>query len=157
VRSLHEVLCNVSQVFDGWHNDGTAWSEWDESVRKDVSEWQRYIDGKTVSVVAAAHSAQVEAERDKWRIAMENLTPGGSEFHKDLDRCVAHIRERFDTEHRWMLKAVADKKAAEAELVKLRAALRQIMHDGLNHVNNEWHCGKLAQEALGETVPEEKQ
>jgi hypothetical protein len=50
-----------------------------------------------------------------------------------------------------------ERDAAEAELVKLRTRLRQIMHDGLNHVNNEWHCGKLAQEALGETVPEEKQ
>jgi hypothetical protein len=28
---------NACQVFDGWHNDGTAWSEWDESVRKEMS------------------------------------------------------------------------------------------------------------------------
>jgi hypothetical protein len=28
---------NACQVFDGWHQDGTAWSEWDESVRKELS------------------------------------------------------------------------------------------------------------------------
>ena len=32
------VLTNTGQLLDGWHNDGTAWSEWDESVRQDVSE-----------------------------------------------------------------------------------------------------------------------
>jgi hypothetical protein len=35
---LKILLPNVSQLLDGWHADGTAWSEWDESVRKEVSE-----------------------------------------------------------------------------------------------------------------------
>lgn len=30
-----------SQLLDGWHQDGTAWSEWDESVRKELSELHR--------------------------------------------------------------------------------------------------------------------
>lgn len=30
----------IAQVFDGWHNDGTAWTEWDESVRREVAELQ---------------------------------------------------------------------------------------------------------------------
>ncbi len=28
----------VAQLLDGWHADGTAWSEWDETVRKELSE-----------------------------------------------------------------------------------------------------------------------
>lgn len=32
------ILPSVCQVFDGWHQDGTAWTEWDESVRREVSE-----------------------------------------------------------------------------------------------------------------------
>jgi len=32
------ILMNACQVFDGWHADGTAWSEWDESVRKDLGK-----------------------------------------------------------------------------------------------------------------------
>lgn len=35
------VLTDVSQLLDGWHSDGTAWSEWDESVRGRVSHLQK--------------------------------------------------------------------------------------------------------------------
>lgn len=35
---LQSLLCNVAQLLDGWHNDGTTWTEWDESVRQRVSE-----------------------------------------------------------------------------------------------------------------------
>lgn len=37
-EKLNNTLPRIAQVFDGWHNDGTAWSDWDESVRKEVSE-----------------------------------------------------------------------------------------------------------------------
>jgi hypothetical protein len=37
------LLTDVAQVFDGWHSDGTAWTEWDESVRKSVSAVQRKL------------------------------------------------------------------------------------------------------------------
>jgi len=37
------TLTNACQVFDGWHNDGTAWSEWDESVRQDLSKLLAYF------------------------------------------------------------------------------------------------------------------
>lgn len=32
---LQALLVDVGQVFNGWHSDGTAWSEWDRSV------WER--------------------------------------------------------------------------------------------------------------------
>lgn len=34
------LLCDVSQLLDGWHNDGTAWTAHDESVRNRVSALQ---------------------------------------------------------------------------------------------------------------------
>lgn len=36
--ALRALLVDVAQIFDGWHQDGTAWTEHDESVRKRVSE-----------------------------------------------------------------------------------------------------------------------
>ena len=36
-----DTLTNICQILDGWHNDGTAWSEWDEQVRKEVSDLLR--------------------------------------------------------------------------------------------------------------------
>jgi hypothetical protein len=44
ILRLRNVLCNVSQIFDGWHNDGTAWSEWDESIRRCVGQLQQEIE-----------------------------------------------------------------------------------------------------------------
>jgi hypothetical protein len=43
---IESLLCEVSQVFDGWHQDGTAWSEYDESVRKRCAELQGKLAGK---------------------------------------------------------------------------------------------------------------
>lgn len=40
---LAGTLCRVAQLLDGWHQDGTAWSEWDESVRKEVSDLLRAL------------------------------------------------------------------------------------------------------------------
>lgn len=33
---LDELLMWVTQILDGWHADGTAWSDWDESIRQKV-------------------------------------------------------------------------------------------------------------------------
>jgi hypothetical protein len=39
-KVLDLLLFEISQVFDGWHSDGTAWSEYDESIRKRVTEYR---------------------------------------------------------------------------------------------------------------------
>jgi hypothetical protein len=46
-EELRQLLCDVAQLLDGWHNDGTAWSEWDESVRKRVLEMQLKLEPPT--------------------------------------------------------------------------------------------------------------
>ncbi len=37
IETLKNLLTDVAQLMDGWHTD-SAWSEWDEQVRKRVSE-----------------------------------------------------------------------------------------------------------------------
>lgn len=41
---LKQLLCDVAAIFDGWHSDGTAWTEWDESVRERVSKCQQQLE-----------------------------------------------------------------------------------------------------------------
>ncbi len=44
LEELRPLFCDLAQLLDGWHNDGTAWSEWDESVRKRLSQAQAVIE-----------------------------------------------------------------------------------------------------------------
>lgn len=37
------------------------------------------------------------SECRRYRLALESLTPGGSEFFENPQRCVEHIRERFES------------------------------------------------------------
>ena len=37
LEQARDMLPRVAQLLDGWHADGTAWSEYDESVRREVS------------------------------------------------------------------------------------------------------------------------
>lgn len=39
----------------------------------------------------------------RYKKALEGLTPGGSEYVNDPERCAAHVRERFDSYHRVIL------------------------------------------------------
>jgi len=38
---LDQLLCEVSGIFDGWHSDGTHWTEYDEIVRKKIDEFRK--------------------------------------------------------------------------------------------------------------------
>ena len=45
-------------------------------------------------LIATALAAMERADAlDQWRLALENLTPGGSEYHNDLRRCVEHVKD----------------------------------------------------------------
>ncbi len=43
-RKAYDLAPDLAQLLDGWHNDGTAWSSWDESVRKRLSEVQTALE-----------------------------------------------------------------------------------------------------------------
>lgn len=63
-----------------------------------------------------ARLAKAEEKADKWRLALENLTPVGSEFQNDVERCVAYVRERYDEQHEAMKDRVRlTRKLREAE------------------------------------------
>lgn len=41
LQNFLDFAPRCAQLLDGWHADGTTWSEWDESVRKELSDIQR--------------------------------------------------------------------------------------------------------------------
>ena len=49
-------------------------------------------------------------------LALENLTPGGSEYVGDIERCVAYIRQRQTAQH--------------ARIVRLTKQLRNVQGEG---------------------------
>ena len=70
---------------------------------------------KSLADFATAETSRLHqaiAEADKWRLAVEALTPQGSEYHNDLPRCLAHINQKL-----------GDGQTAKKELVKVRREL----------------------------------
>ncbi len=61
---LKQVLHEVMQVLDGWHGDGTAWSEYDESVRQSVSKFQHQLE-KQPTIICYCGSLRVALEAFK--------------------------------------------------------------------------------------------
>lgn len=44
LREIAALTPDIAQLLDGWHADGTAWSEWDESVRRRLADWHQQFD-----------------------------------------------------------------------------------------------------------------
>lgn len=59
---LSGLLCDVAQLLDGWHNDGTAWTEWDESVRQRVSEMQMRLNQQRRNDVGSLTNLELSCE-----------------------------------------------------------------------------------------------
>lgn len=79
----------------------------------------------------------VFAEREKYRLALESVTVGGSEFHRDPERCVAHIRERYDSAHRRWVDVGLKLKAAEADRDRLRGLVGELANAVRFAIENE--------------------
>lgn len=63
--------------------------------------------------------AALDAERQRaevWSHALQSLTPGGSEYVDDPERCVAFLRDKFDSLHDIILKQQNALAEARAEL-----------------------------------------
>ncbi len=41
LKELDSLLCEVSGIFDGWHSDGTYWTEYDQSVRNKIDVFRK--------------------------------------------------------------------------------------------------------------------
>lgn len=82
----------------------------------------RSVDNHAVKASAAAELAALRAENakkdatiDTLNRALVSLTPLGSEFHMNPERCVNFVREMRDGEHKALIQAVKGRRAAEAE------------------------------------------
>lgn len=69
-----------------------------------------------------ARVAELEAEKKTWKNALEELTPGGSEFVDNPKRCADFVRAKIET----MWKVIASRAAElEAERDEQNAVLRE--------------------------------
>jgi len=73
------VLCDVAQILDGWHNDGTTWSEHDESVRKRVSALQIQLENASLAIhapaIARLRTQALELEPELLRLMAQKSDP----------------------------------------------------------------------------------
>lgn len=80
---LDTLLCEVEGIFDGWHSDGTAWTEYDESVRKRLMEFRlRYT-----YTPPPTYYAQVLAENARLKEAVKEYDKLKEE-HEDLKEAI---------------------------------------------------------------------
>lgn len=59
--------------------------------------------GMDIADIIAQRFAALQGDKEKYRLALESLTPGGSEFVNDPDFCVAHVRKRQAAQHQMIL------------------------------------------------------
>lgn len=64
----------------------------------------------------------IKSECERYRKALESLTPGGSEFSGDSERCVEYVRELINSGHE-----------AKKDRVRLRRLLIEVAHSGVVH------------------------
>jgi hypothetical protein len=88
----------------------------------DNGAWVRATDYDAL----AAEVERLSKEWDKYRLALEHLTPGGSEFHADAERCARYVKETFDSNHATMKRAIKQRNEARAEVERLRGALARL-------------------------------
>jgi DNA repair exonuclease SbcCD ATPase subunit len=69
---------------------------------------------------------KAEAERDRYDMALQSLTPGGSEFVHDPERCVETVRALRRGEHEAAVKYAVRVKELEAECAALKAELADL-------------------------------
>jgi hypothetical protein len=70
------------------------------------------------------------AEIRKLDLALQSLTPGGSEYVNNPERCVAYVREARESQHKAIVKFKSERDAITAECERLREALRGLV-DGV--------------------------
>lgn len=82
-----------------------------------------------VLVKLVADLAAMEADRDRWRRALNDCTPGGSEFACDPKECVKWVRERRDVLWESNKRLVLRARRLELALTNASKALH-MMRDG---------------------------
>jgi len=103
----------------------------------------RLIESRTLrlqyGIVHAEEVAKLRAELEQWQKAMHDLTAGGSEFVRDLDRCVKYIKDRQLSQMEITRKTVIDRKKAEAALAAAQER-QQELQDEIQGYREAMNC-----------------
>jgi thioredoxin-like negative regulator of GroEL len=72
IAALWEIIAwfpDCAQLLDGWHSDGTAWTEWDESVRKRLAAlWSKALAVLPTQAGVEAQPTPEGANAEPWRV-----------------------------------------------------------------------------------------
>jgi len=93
-----------------------------------VDRWEE----KIKAFAAQEAKEAIEALRLKYEKAMrglESLTPSGSEYVGDVERCVAFVKESRASQHRVIIDRHKRAEAAESSVSELREALNKAAED----------------------------
>lgn len=85
----------------------------DEYERGDLPTAYRF--NMALRALADEHERVIN-ERDRYHLALQSLTPGGSEYHGDPARCVAYVHELRESQHRVILAGKKREKRLQAIL-----------------------------------------
>jgi hypothetical protein len=87
--------------------------------------------GERFEEAADLIAAHVAEEIKPYDLALQSLTPGGSEFVRNPERCAKFARERRDSANAAMKKAIIERNELRSENERLRQML-----DGLADLSN---------------------
>jgi hypothetical protein len=107
-EAIRALLCDVLQLLDGWHQDGTAWTKWDESVRRRVSAVLTSVAEKTPMALVRETAKDIDFAVDmtepeavrlarfrtilatfSWKLAQASVACDGGDTRGPLRRTVA--------------------------------------------------------------------
>lgn len=108
-HDVEGVLVDVCQLLDGWHQDGTVWSTWDEQVRQRVGALLRKV--HDLNEAGSAHRGAPEPSEALPAI------PGTQEYH----HCAICERK---TPHRFRLVCLDHRSGYDMPLDDLLSAAR---------------------------------
>jgi RNA processing factor Prp31 len=110
-----------------------------EEQRDEAERWVKFDptaetlteDEKRIAAVAHAYGlAKQSEETRRWRLALENLTPGGSEFHNNLEVCVEYVKNRNRRQHKRALdiadRAISTHEEISVDINELHKKIEQL-------------------------------
>lgn len=109
-------------------------AEWNEKI-ENAQEWATYPTFNAgvrigIALPIAAHLEQVERERDEAIKLLHDLTPGGSEFYANPQRCFNWAQEHIRDLTTRVVTAIGQRKEAETERDALRHLIQEIAEIG---------------------------
>ena len=64
---------------------------------------------------------------DAAMLALESLTPGGSEYHQDIERCVKYVRDSLHTKHKCIVATIKAQRIVDERNTTLLAQRDELL------------------------------